>query len=281
MNNFSDIFSKTPAQWGLRGDPYLWEDMKRTLATVRLPSSAAKVRSGLEKAFLNLTGRPISTDEYFYVEKYAHGGMSSGGIAPDFWRTSGIPILIENFINLVAALPTEKSLDQAIDDTFKSNPDFVKWFLCRTKFAGVQASYFWSRSNNPWGRIKIQIPNEATGEMETIIRESETDVLVVFESDAGRRFAVHIENKLSTGSFTPYQVEMYPIRAEKWQGDSRYRNYQDWDTVLIAPVHFVDRNKADCKKFGQIVTHEELAEFIPEFAYQAAEREQANDCTGR
>lgn len=270
MNNFSDIFFKTPEQWGLRGDPYLWEDMKRTLAAVRLPSSAAKVRSGLEKEFLKLTGHPISTDRFFYVEKYAHGGMSSGGIDPSFWRTSGIPILLENFTNLVTGIPTEKSLDRAIEDMFKSNPGFVQWFLSRTKFAGVEARYLWSRSNNPWGRIKIQVPNEATGELETILRESETDVLVVFESDPGRRFAVHIENKLSTGSFTPYQVEMYPIRAEKWRGDSRYQNYQDWDTVLIAPVQFVDLNKADCLKFGQIVTHEELAEFIPEFAYQAA-----------
>ena len=270
MNNFSDIFFKTPEQWGLRGDPYLWEDMKRTLATVRLPSSATKVRSGLENAFLNLTGRPISTEGFFYVEKYAHGGMSGGGIDSNFWRTSGIPLLIENFTNLVTGLPTEKSLDQAIDDAFKANPDFVKWFLSRTKFAGVNARYFWSRSNNPWGRIKMQVRNEATGEMETIVRESETDVLVVFESDAGRRFAVHIENKLPSGCFTPYQVEMYPIRAEKWRGDSRYKNYHDWDTVLIASVHFVERNKADCMKFGQIVTHEELSEFIPEFAYQAA-----------
>jgi hypothetical protein len=185
----------------------------------------------------------------------------------ELWRISGIPKMIENTTHLVAERPTEKVLDRAIDEAFKSNPDFVKWFLGRTKFSGTQARYFWSRSNSPWGRIKKEVPNEDTGQIETIIRESETDVLVVFEADSGERFAVHIENKLPSGCFTPYQVDMYPIRAEKWRGDSRYKKYQDWDTVLIAPVQFVERNKADCMKFGQIVTHEELAEFVPEFAY--------------
>jgi hypothetical protein len=278
MSSFTDIFFRPPVQWGLRGDQFLWDDMKHLLAATRFPHSVSKAQAVIERAFFDLTGSPISSSSEFRLDKYSYGGMSSGGIDPAYWRSTIVPNLLENFADTVERTkfmtgnypPTEKILDLALDDAFKTNPDFVQWFLSKTKFASERANYLWSRSNSPWCRIKMEFHNEATGAMETIDRESETDVLVVFETDEGRRFAVHIENKLRTGSFTAYQVEMYPIRAAKWQGDSKFKSYSDWETVLVAPEYFVDRYRPACSKFGKIITHEELQEFVPAFDYQVS-----------
>jgi len=51
----------------------------------------------MEAAFLTITAHPIHTCDIFYVERYAHGGMSSGRVDPDFWRQIGIPFLLSRF----------------------------------------------------------------------------------------------------------------------------------------------------------------------------------------
>jgi len=36
MNLVADLFDPEPEQWGLRGDPYLWREMKETFAETQL-----------------------------------------------------------------------------------------------------------------------------------------------------------------------------------------------------------------------------------------------------
>jgi len=97
MKTVGNLFRLDPDHWGLRGDPFLWKDMSRVFRTVPLPNSADKLKAMLEAAFLALTAHQISTCNMFYVDRYAHGGMSSGHICPEFWRQRGIPLLIERF----------------------------------------------------------------------------------------------------------------------------------------------------------------------------------------
>jgi len=92
-----DLFKKEPIQWGLRGDPYLWMEMGEYFSTVQIPSSVSDLEKEIERAFLLFTGKTLSHRENFFVEKYAHGGMSSGGISPEFWRNQAIPLLIERY----------------------------------------------------------------------------------------------------------------------------------------------------------------------------------------
>ena len=47
----------------------------------------------IENTFGELTGSSLSTKEPFFVEKYAHGGMSSGYVSPEWWRETGLPLL--------------------------------------------------------------------------------------------------------------------------------------------------------------------------------------------
>ncbi len=105
-------------------------------------------------------------------------------------------------------MPSEKAPDQALEESFKSNGDFCEWFLGKTKLGLNYANYVWSRSNHPWGKVKLLLPNKDTGALEMVAREGETDVLVVFENSAKRRLGIHIENKLERGHFTPHQPEV-------------------------------------------------------------------------
>ena len=89
----SDLFQDEPARWGLRGDPHLWRDMKGALATVPYPATEDRWIDLFEKLFEQLTGSPLSSEKAFFVQKYAHGGISSGYISPQFWRETALPLL--------------------------------------------------------------------------------------------------------------------------------------------------------------------------------------------
>lgn len=99
MTMISDLFKSPPSPWwGLRGDPFLWKDLSRVFRKVPIPRSEAILMSMLEGAFLALTGYTIEQTDDFFVERYAHGGMSSGGISPEFWREKAIPLLCRRFL---------------------------------------------------------------------------------------------------------------------------------------------------------------------------------------
>lgn len=45
-------------------------------------------------------GRGVSINPshaYFFIERFAHGGMSSGVVDADFWETEAIPMLVERY----------------------------------------------------------------------------------------------------------------------------------------------------------------------------------------
>ncbi|VAW33930.1 hypothetical protein MNBD_CHLOROFLEXI01-3374 [hydrothermal vent metagenome] len=78
------LFEKEPSQWGLRGDPYLWQELKETLQDVDVPFTVTAVQNLLASTYEALTGRSILDDEHFYMERFDHGGMSRGMINPNF-----------------------------------------------------------------------------------------------------------------------------------------------------------------------------------------------------
>ena len=160
---------------------------------------------------------------------------------------------------------SEKDLDEALDLGLSTDPTFASWFLRHTKFADLNAVYEWSRTDNPWGTFSLQVESPETGERGTILRQGETDVLVVFKTSDGRRVALHIENKLAKGKFTPFQLALYNTRARAWKGNPNYGNYHDWEIVLLAPRGFYDRFPELCAKFGKYIAHEDIAKYLPIF----------------
>lgn len=96
--------------------------------------------------------------------------------------------------------------------------------------------------------------------------ESETDILVVFRKPDLTRFALHIENKLASGTFTPDQPDLYAGRARRMAGNPKYGDYSDFETVLIAPRKFYERWPEGSAKFDCYVSHEDISTRLQEFA---------------
>ncbi|AYQ92268.1 hypothetical protein [Burkholderia gladioli] len=91
--DFSSLFEPPPAQWGLRGDPHLWEAMRAALRGQALPASAEALEASIAERYLDLTGQALDLPDRLHVPAFAHGGMSSGMISPRFWRDTALPLL--------------------------------------------------------------------------------------------------------------------------------------------------------------------------------------------
>ena len=94
------IFEEEPVQWGLRGDTYLWRELKERFKEIDMPETPALLKAIIEKEYEAATGYPITHNEHFGVERFRSHGMSSGGIAPEFWVKSGIPLLVSRHAKL-------------------------------------------------------------------------------------------------------------------------------------------------------------------------------------
>jgi hypothetical protein len=160
---------------------------------------------------------------------------------------------------------TEARLDEALGKALRHEPRIAAWFLGLTQFANEVALCDFCRWDNPWSRVRPEVADPVMGEPRHLIKECETDVLAVFATGDGRRLALHIENKLLYGSFTPNQPELYQARKSQWKGRKKLGNYTDATTVLIAPRAFFERLKDRAAIFDSFISHEDIAEYVPEF----------------
>jgi hypothetical protein len=100
MKEVAALFEPEPAQWGLRGDPYVWRALAAHLTGTYLPPSAAEIESMLYAAFNRLVAVDLASDtnSSVYREEYAHGGLSSGHVSLDTWRVHLMPMLVERAV---------------------------------------------------------------------------------------------------------------------------------------------------------------------------------------
>jgi hypothetical protein len=161
----------------------------------------------------------------------------------------------------------EASLDAALAKALFDQPEFAKWLLDRTRFRGESAECVFCRSDNPWSIVQLERPNPASGEIEVLAKQCETDVLAVFQTKDGRRLALHIENKLANGRFTPLQSELYRDRLQQWKNRPKLGEYSDATSVLIAPEKFYAKYQTEAQLFDVYVSHEELGERLPAFKH--------------
>ena len=163
----------------------------------------------------------------------------------------------------------EAQLDRELERAIRDDPAFAQWLLSHTKFADRSATYLWSRSDSPWGTIDYRYVDIETGLEKSVRKQCETDVLAVFRTGDDQIVALHIENKIGSGKFTELQPEMYSQRAEQWKDNVRYKSYTDFETILLAPESFHQRNLDRCGLFDRFVSHEAIAEHLPAFASRA------------
>ena len=103
--DLSLIFENKPEQWGLRGDPYLWDEMRDVFGGDSLDISTRDLANQICEYYEKAVGEPLTYDSKVLVERFAHGGMSSGCVSGEFWICSGIPLLIDNFRKIKAGYP--------------------------------------------------------------------------------------------------------------------------------------------------------------------------------
>lgn len=92
------LFDAHPEQWGLRGDPYLWQELADGFKTTPLPATEHEFEALLADAFQRYTLDSLKSDQdSIYIERFARGGMSSGHVSLEFWRDQAIPLLMQRF----------------------------------------------------------------------------------------------------------------------------------------------------------------------------------------
>lgn len=95
------LFLKEPAQWGLRGDPWLWRAMRDRLEDVPLPATQGQLETLLADTFAQEVGTSLASAGRVFVEGFAHGGMSSGTVDGDWWRNNGMPTLTRRWVSAI------------------------------------------------------------------------------------------------------------------------------------------------------------------------------------
>ena len=90
----SKIFEEKPAVWGFRGDPYFWDHLKE-LAESMDQISPNELERWIKEEYLSLSGKARTSEygDFAVIERFAHGGMSSGGVDNEWWMNEGIPLL--------------------------------------------------------------------------------------------------------------------------------------------------------------------------------------------
>ncbi len=86
MKYLSDLFTQSPPHYSLRGDYHLWKEFIDYYSTSVIPKSKQDLIGSISDVFKELTNHNIEEMEYFYLERLAHGGMSSGMVNPVFWK---------------------------------------------------------------------------------------------------------------------------------------------------------------------------------------------------
>lgn len=89
------IFRERPRRWGLRGDPFLWDDLERHFSYIYESLTEDEFLVLFYNAFHMFTGTNLESNKHIHILKYNYGGMSSGRICPEFWIYTALPMLTE------------------------------------------------------------------------------------------------------------------------------------------------------------------------------------------
>lgn len=103
----SDLFDPVPESWGLRGDLFLWQELRSSLARVALPEGPSHLEAMLRAAYRAHVGHDLSRADV-YVPRLARGGMSSGMVNGQCWEETLLPLLVLRFRWLQASWPAVK-----------------------------------------------------------------------------------------------------------------------------------------------------------------------------
>lgn len=94
-----EIFNKTPVQWGLRGDPHLWDELRIRFENIEDPKDKYEFDILLDIEFENLLeSGSKKTDDKIWFEHFPQKGMSGGWVSLVWWRDIGLPFLKDSYL---------------------------------------------------------------------------------------------------------------------------------------------------------------------------------------
>ena len=103
----SALFEVKPAQWGMRGDPYFWGHLKDLIDGKEDIATPDDLERFIKNEFYSLSGNKKEMtgawSEFIIVDRFAHGGMTSGGVSGEWWIEDGIPLLKSRFEHFLRA----------------------------------------------------------------------------------------------------------------------------------------------------------------------------------
>jgi|SRR5690554_2454829 len=97
------IFLDSPESWGLRGDPFLWEELKENMMNTSDDLTYFNFKDTLKKKINDLIDSKgeINESGQIYFSSYPQDGMSGGYISKEWWEENGIPTLISRLKTVV------------------------------------------------------------------------------------------------------------------------------------------------------------------------------------
>ena len=112
------LFGDEPNQWGLRGDPYLWQELRQAFEKEGVPALTADFNNRLNELYQRLIGEELGLSENVYIERYPPAGMSGGMVSSKFWKDIGFKLLLQRHRNL-----TTNKVCQVINTAFNFYSD--------------------------------------------------------------------------------------------------------------------------------------------------------------
>src|SRR6266446_1022821 len=172
--------------------------------------------------------------------------------------------------------PTEDDLCRAFANKLKESPEFASWLLDRTGFSGDRSRARLLHEEQVRRRPHVDAENWwrhwHSAQVKKSGRGQETDIFLVFEpTESKKRFALCIENKkrrvLSKREADEFreQAEAYEPRARFMRNKHEFLSYDDFVTVLVAPIAFRNGYIATCDLFNFYIAYENVANFIPDY----------------
>jgi hypothetical protein len=89
-----DIFDNKPEQWGLRGDPEAWAELREKFKNFNNSKPEKEFNKKLDEEFKKLINKgKTKSQNMVWFENYSQHGMSGGFVSLDWWLEKGLPLL--------------------------------------------------------------------------------------------------------------------------------------------------------------------------------------------
>lgn len=89
------LFDRRPYSLGLRGDPFLWDEMAVRAKSFVLPATGSQFHNLMKLMFKESTGEALVPGLELRIPRFESEGMSSGGVSADYWIDTAIPFMEE------------------------------------------------------------------------------------------------------------------------------------------------------------------------------------------